>query len=281
MKGNRAQLGVDEPFSWIEIDGVRLAYSDEGDGEPVVCLHAIGHGARDFGELRRRLREHRRVLTLDWPGQGRSSADHASASARRYEELIGEFLAKLDVERPVLLGNSIGGAAALQWAVRHPVDVRGLVLCNAGGLAPVDLLTRSFSRAMAAFFAAGARGARWFQPAFAAYYRVVLQRASAAEHRVRIVAAGHETAPVLSEAWASFARAESDLRSLAPAVRCPVFCAWARGDTIVAYPRSRKAIRGFPNGEARLFRGGHAAFLEDADAFYPALDTFLERASCN
>jgi pimeloyl-ACP methyl ester carboxylesterase len=121
------------------------------------------------------------------------------------------------------VGNSIGGAAAIRFAAAHPERVTALVLENPGGLDRTDdLVARIAIRAMIAFFAAGARGAPWFPAAFAAYYRMVLQRAAAAEERRRIVASAREIAPLLRDAWTGFGEPEADLRNLATpsAARC-------------------------------------------------------------
>ena len=52
----RSAVGATAPWLEITIDGVRLAYNDDGSGPVVVCLHAIGHGAGDFTSLRAHLR---------------------------------------------------------------------------------------------------------------------------------------------------------------------------------------------------------------------------------
>src|SRR5262249_55054734 len=154
------------------------------------------------------------------------------ASAGRYTALLAGFLDAIDAGPIVLVGNSIGGACAIRYAAAHPERVRGLVLENAGGLAPIDRAARAAIGGVGRFFAAGARGARWFPAAFAAYYRLVLQRPAAATQRARIVAAGREIAPVLHEAWQSFAAPDSDLRDQAGRVACPVLCAWAMRDRL-------------------------------------------------
>src|SRR5690349_3324580 len=100
----RAEVGARQPQR-VNVDGVELAYDDEGSGPAIVCLHAIGHGARDFERLAARLRGRYRVVALDWPGQGRSADDRHPPTAARYEELLRGFLAAAHVERPVLLGN--------------------------------------------------------------------------------------------------------------------------------------------------------------------------------
>lgn len=281
----RAAVGAAAPWIDVEVDGVTLACSDIGRGPAVVCLHAIGHGAGDFARLAARLGERYRVIAIDWPGQGRSATDRVPASAERYAELLDGVLDALGVREAVLIGNSIGGAAAIRFAHAHSAAVRALVLENPGGLAPTgDPLARAALAGMGRFFAAGTRRARWFPAAFALYYRLVLRGRDAAAQRERIVASGFEIAPVLHQAWQSFAAAAADLRALAPEIRCPVLFAWATGDQFVQLRRSLPAIKSFPNARLERFRAGHAAHLEAPDAFEPVLERFLaevDRAGAN
>jgi len=277
MTNRRWAVGARDPWQEVTVDGVTLAYNDEGAGLPIVCLHAIGHGAADFTALLDRWRGRHRVIALDWPGQGRSRPDRVPACATRYTQLLAGLLDALEVPPAVLLGNSIGGAVAIRYAAANPGRVQALVLENPGGLAPTgDVLARSVLAAMARFFAAGARGARWFPAAFAGYYRLcVLQRQAAAAHRQRIVAAASELAPLLLAAWRSFGDPAEDLRALAPAVTCPVLFAWARRDQFVQLRRSRDAMRRFPAGRLETFPAGHAPHLETPEAFAAATERFL------
>jgi 4,5:9,10-diseco-3-hydroxy-5,9,17-trioxoandrosta-1(10),2-diene-4-oate hydrolase len=277
MATRRSLVGTTAPWAEITIDGVRLAYNDDGSGPAIVCLHAIGHGAGDFVSLRERLRSRYRVIALDWPGQGNSGDDRIPASAARYTELLSAFLDALGVEPAVLLGNSIGGAAAMRYAATHPARVRALVLANPGGLdrGGGGVLVGAMTGLMARFFAAGARGARWYPWAFAAYYRRILTGPAAAEQRARIIAAGAEVAPVLAQAWRSFGTPDADIRALAPRVTCPVLFTWATGDWTNQLSRCRAAIARFPRARVETFKGGHAAFLEAPDTFMPALERFL------
>lgn len=272
----RALAGAAPDARRLRVDGVELAFDDAGQGETVVCLHATGHGAGDFSLLRDRLGHRYRFLALDWPGQGRSGDDAEPASAGRYARLLGGFLDALGLDDPILLGNSIGGAAAIACAAARPGRVRGIVLANSGGLLPVDLATRTACAAMARFFSAGARDARWFPPAFAAYYRLVLRRPPAHPQRRRIVAGSPETAKVLAEAWQSFARPEADLREVAAGLECPLLVTWAMQDRILAYRRCAPAFGRFRRRRVVKLRGGHAAFLEDPDAFAAAFDAFAD-----
>lgn len=265
-----AQMGMT-----INVDGVKLAYDDEGQGPVLLCLHAIGHGARDFEDLRARFRDRFRVLALDWPGQGKSADDRIPASAERYADLLEGFIRILGLEGVTLLGNSVGGAAAIRYAHAHPDNVRGVVLANTGGLDRADALTPIFTGGMAKFFNAGARGAWWFPCAFALYYRMVLPAPAAREQRARIVACGSEVAGVLAEAWESFGRPSADVRPMVRALQCPVFVAWAKGDRVNQLKRNLPAIRSIPGVRYETFPGGHAPFLEYPDAFARSLESFL------
>jgi pimeloyl-ACP methyl ester carboxylesterase len=274
----RAQAGVAEPVEWIDAAGTRLALSRRGAGVPVLCLHAIAHGGRDFEAFWKRMcGKGFEIVCLDWPGQGRSPNDAtgAEASAGRYAQILTRVIeaAFAPGNPPIVIGNSIGGAAAITVAANEPALIRALVLCNPGGLVPIDGSVRTFCAVMTGFFRAGARGARWFSTAFAIYYRTVLPGRLAHDQRRRIIAAGRETAEVSAQAWASFGRPEADIRALLWRIDRPVLFAWAKGDRIVSWARNRAAVSQ-SKAEVQMFRGGHSAFMEDPDAFAAAFEAF-------
>ncbi len=276
MINKRIELGATAPFRQVEVDGVKLTYNDDGFGPAIVCLHAIAHGAGDFAELREHLKNRNRVLALDWPGHGRSESDHEPASARRYARVLASFMDAVNIERAVLIGNSIGGAAALLHAHAYPERVRGLVVEDPGGLVSnSDFATRLALRLMISFFRAGARGTWWFPSAYRAYYKRVLSNPRAAAQRVKIASAAAEMAPILTEAWTSFAAPEADTRALVPEISCPVLVAWANNDLIVQWKRNEPVVRRFPDVRVEIFDAGHAAHLESPQEFAATVDRFL------
>ncbi|MGB8580404.1 MAG: ThiF family adenylyltransferase [Candidatus Sulfotelmatobacter sp.] len=83
--GLRSAVGAQDPRQTTIVDGVTLAYTDSGGpGLTIICLHAIGHGARDFEDLTRRMAFDYRIIAIDFPGQGNSGNDLQSASGTRY-----------------------------------------------------------------------------------------------------------------------------------------------------------------------------------------------------
>jgi len=269
----RQRVGVPEGSPRITVDGVDLAYHRSGAGVPVLCLSAIGHGGGDFADLSRRLEPGFEIIALDWPGHGRSGGDLEPLSPMRFAELAMGLITALGLNRPIILGNSIGGAAAI--LVAQQVPVRGLVLCDAGGLVKVDAAVGLFCRVFEALFAAGARGAWWFPSVYRAYYRhIVLPGPAARVQRERIIAAGPEMAESLRQAWAGFGRPSADISQIAMELEVPVWVAWARQDRVIPLSRCMATIRSLKRGTLTRFEGGHSAFLEDPEAFCEGFRAF-------
>lgn len=258
----------------VRVDDVELCVDRKGRGEPVLCLTAIGHDAEDFGPLADLLGDRFEFVRLEWPGHGRSGPDTKPVSAARYAELLDRLVPALNLEKPIVIGNSIGGAAGLIYASRHPV--RGLVLCNSGGLVEFSPAVARICRLFERFFAGGERGAFWYGPLFALYYRMVLPAPAAAAQRRKIAAAGYRLAPLLREGWASFGRREAYLGSLVEPLDVPVWIAWARRDKIIPFARCRPTIARFRQVRLSTFDAGHSAFLEQPEAFAREFAAFAE-----
>lgn len=118
------------------------AYDLRGPGRGTfVLLHGIGANATGYGQVARRLRpEARRILMVDLPGHGRSGEPEAGLDVPSLGAGLAEALEVLIDERePVgLLGNSLGGAAALTYALDRPERVRSLLLLSPGGAPLTD-----------------------------------------------------------------------------------------------------------------------------------------------
>ncbi len=267
---------VQESFV-ISAAGTRIHGTRSGTGEPVLCLHATGHSARDFLKLAARLGDRYQFVALDWPGQGDSPREANPASAMRYAEILADAVGALDLTRFTILGNSIGGAVAIIHAAHNPEQVKALVLCNTGGLQPVGLLARVVCGHMAKFLGGGARGDKDFPGGFRRYYeKTVLPQEAAAWRREEIIASANAVSPVLFEAWRSFGNKSADLRHLTEKLQCPILYAWAKRDAYIAWSRSKRAALRAPKSQVVLFDAGHCAFLEQPELFDRAFTTFMD-----
>jgi len=116
-----------------------FSYLDAGSGgQPLLALHAHWMEAKTFAPLAAALAPEWRVIALDQRGHGYS--DHAPTYTR--ENYVGDVAAlytHLGIERAVVLGNSLGGVNAYQFAARHPERVRALIIEDIGAVDNNDL----------------------------------------------------------------------------------------------------------------------------------------------
>src|SRR3954463_7199772 len=119
--------------TFMEVDGVRLHYSDRGEGSPVVLIHGNAVSGDDWntsGVAELLLRSHR-VIIFDRPGFGYSERPRGHLwTATQQAELLHKALQQLGIERPVVVGHSWGTIVALALAERHQADTAGLVLLS-------------------------------------------------------------------------------------------------------------------------------------------------------
>ncbi|MHB0947525.1 MAG: 2-succinyl-6-hydroxy-2,4-cyclohexadiene-1-carboxylate synthase [Gemmatimonadaceae bacterium] len=113
-------------------EGLRLHVERAGDDgqPPLVLLHGFTGSGESWAELAAALRDRWSILTVDLPGHGRSSApaDPARYALPRLADDLARVLDELALDRVALLGYSMGGRAALHFALRHPARLRALVL---------------------------------------------------------------------------------------------------------------------------------------------------------
>lgn len=114
----------------IEVNGETIHYTDDGSGAAIVMIHGLGGQLRNFGRpLVEDLARDYRVVRVDRPGSGYSPrASGTSARLRVQAETIAELIRILKLDRPLIVGHSLGGALALSIALNHPGVVGGLAL---------------------------------------------------------------------------------------------------------------------------------------------------------
>ncbi|KAE9657763.1 alpha/beta hydrolase [Pseudomonas sp. PB105] len=126
----RIEAAVPINGRFVEVDGERFHYVEEGKGPPLVMIHGLMGSSRNLTyALSGQLREHFRVITLDRPGSGYSTRHKGTAADLPAQaRQIAAFINVLGLDKPLVLGHSLGGAISLALALDHPSAVSGLVL---------------------------------------------------------------------------------------------------------------------------------------------------------
>jgi len=116
--------------SFVEVDGMRLHVRDEGGGPALLLIHGLGGQMAHFnyGAVRE-LAQRYRVVAVDRPGSGHSTRPAGTpADLATQARAIALLIERLGLERPTVVGHSLGGAIALTLALNHPQRVGALAL---------------------------------------------------------------------------------------------------------------------------------------------------------
>ncbi len=123
----------------VTVDGRRLAYQTVGAGRPVVLVHGNFASKRWFRGLLDTPPAGARLLALDLPNFGDSDALDAPVTIEAYADAVAGFATALELDVPVLVGHSLGGAVALAAVGAAPEAWSALV--SVDGSAPTGLVT--------------------------------------------------------------------------------------------------------------------------------------------
>jgi len=113
----------------------RLYFEEAGQGIPLVCLHTAGADARQWRHLLNdpEVTQYYRVLAFDMPWHGKSNPpegwenEEYRLTTSGYTEIIRAFCRTLELEKPVVMGCSIGGRIVLNLAMAHAAEFRALI----------------------------------------------------------------------------------------------------------------------------------------------------------
>lgn len=127
--------GFDFEPHYADVDGLRMHYLDEGEGEPIVCFH----GEPTWCYLYRKMvgplvAAGHRVIALDYPGFGRSDkpTERGWYTYDRHVEYATRLLEQLDVRDATAVVQDWGGPIGLRWATENPDRVERLAILNTG-----------------------------------------------------------------------------------------------------------------------------------------------------
>ncbi|MFE5858852.1 alpha/beta fold hydrolase [Streptomyces sp. NPDC056500] len=143
----RAQLGSDRPepdrprtggggvrLRSRLLHGHRHAYRMAGKGPAVVLIHGIGDSSATWAEIVPGLARRYRVVAPDLLGHGASDKPRGDYSPGAYANGLRDLLSALGIDRATLVGHSLGGAVAAQFAYQFPERTERLVLVGSGGI---------------------------------------------------------------------------------------------------------------------------------------------------
>ena len=270
----------------VLLHGQRIGYRAEGSGSVLVLLHGIAGTSATWDDLIPRLSARHRVLAPDLLGHGESAKPEGDYSLGAYANMLRDFLEVLGHERATLVGHSLGGGIALQFAYQFPERCERLVLVSSGGLGrEVHPVLR----------AAALPGAEVVLP-----WLSVAARQSVGRVVHALGSLGLRASADLEESWRSFVSLEEpdarraflhtvrgiiDLHGqrvsahdrLYLAAELPTLILWGERDRLIPVRHAREAHERIPGSRLEVFPGaGHFSWRDEPRRFAEVLLDFMK-----
>ncbi|WP_019203292.1 alpha/beta fold hydrolase [Tsukamurella sp. 1534] len=271
---------------FVTIHGHRRAYRTGGSGPTLLMLHGIGDNSLVWDATMSRLTDRYTVIAPDLLGHGLSDRPRADYSVAAFANGVRDLLCYLGVERATVIGHSLGGGVAGQFAYQYPDMVERLVFVAPGGVdhdvSPLlRLLSLPFAEQVVALTALP--GARQVLGAalFAAAAVPSPMRPDAVQLRRALDRMPNTASP---HAFARTLRSVVDLRGQVVTMRdrcyltaqVPTLIAWGSDDSIIPAAHAEVMREALPAARVEVFDGvGHFPMTEAPDRFVGLLTEFL------
>jgi pimeloyl-ACP methyl ester carboxylesterase len=276
---------VDVSLRTVELHGRAVSYLGGGEGGVLLLIHGMAGTSDNWRGVLEPLAHRHTVIAPDLPGHGASAGGRGDYSLGSLATGLRDLLLTLGHERATLVGHSLGGGIAMQFAYQFPEMVERLVLVSSGGLGPeVSPILRAAALPGAdLFISATARAGRTAGGAIGRglstlglmpgpdVAEVARGYASLAEPRRRKAFLATLRSVIGTEGQQISA---ADRLYLAEAV--PVLILWGARDPIIPARHGEDAHRALPGSRLEIFEGaGHMLQLEQPGRFIAALERFL------
>ncbi len=278
------------PDREIVLHGHRVSYRQAGPdaGRPViVLLHGMAGSGQTWDVVMEPLGESYTVIAPDLLGHGTSAKPRGDYSLGAYASAVRDLVTALGHDSATVVGHSLGGGIAMQFAYQFPELLDRLVLVSSGGLGrEVALLLR----------AATLPGAEWVLPALVnRRFDGIARTLAGGLSRIGLLAAGD--LDELARGFASLKDRESraafvhtvrsvidpggqkvDARDrLYLAAEVPTLIVWGEKDPVIPVRHGLHAQRDMPGSRIEVFpEGGHFPHITDPEHFVALMTEFME-----
>ena len=271
------------------IHGYKRAFRIAGSGPALLLIHGIGDNSTTWNSVQANLAQQFTVIAPDLLGHGQSDKPRADYSVAAYANGMRDLLSVLDIERVTIVGHSLGGGVAMQFAYQFPHLVDRLILVSSGGVTKdVNFVLRLASLPMGSEALTVLR-LPLLLPAVQLAGRIVGKA-------IGTTALGHDLPnmlrvlndlpePTASAAFSRTLRAVVDWRGQMVTMldRCylteaiPVQIIWGSRDVVVPVRHAHMAHAAMPGSRLEIFEhSGHFPFHDDPACFIDVVQRFID-----
>ena len=273
-----------QKIAWHDND---IVFHRCGEGEPVVLLHGIAGSFDTWNAVLPDLGRRVDAVAPDMIGHGRSAKPRGDYSLGAFATGVRDLMEALDIPSATIVGHSLGGGIAMQFAYQFPKRCRRLVLVDSGGLGPevtpiLRAATLPGSELVISMIAseraenAARAAAGWLR---SAGLRLPASTGSIAAHLLSL------RTKEARKAFVTTARSVMDLRGqridardrLYLAAHVPTMIVWGGRDRFIPAKHGREAHTAIPGSRLEIFhRSGHFPQEDEPERFTEVLLDFIE-----
>lgn len=249
----------------ILIDGLNVQYEEAGSGYCIILLHGWGCSLDIFKQLQSTLSVNFRVISIDFPGFGKSDVPGEVWGVYEYTIFFEKFVATLQLKGFALLGHSFGGRVAIVYASRNK-NLDKLILVDSAGIKP----KRSFKYYIKVYsFKMVKNILSVFLPQ--KYFTAVIDR-----YRKKVGSSDYNNVSGMMRAIFTKVVNE-DLKLELSCIKVPTLLIWGKADTATPIQDAYLMNKLIPDSGLVEFEDvGHYSFLEKAFDVQVIIDNFLK-----
>ena len=257
----------------VHLNGIDIGYSDQGQGEPLVFVHAFPLNRSMWEPQVQALVERYRIVTVDLRGHGESDAPLWRYTMDQFSDDVNALMDHLSIAQATWIGLSMGGYILFALIRTYPQLIKSLVLADTR--APADSPEGKTGRVAMAQTA--------YQEGPTAIAEIMIPKLlspSSVETRpdlvnqLRHMITGNQVSGIVGDLMAMEERPDS--LSLLPNIQWPTLVIVGEHDVATPPSESQEMVKRIPNGHLEIIpQAGHVSNLENPDAFNHALEKFL------
>ena len=246
----------------IKIKEWNINYEVQGEGQPVIFLHGWLTDLESMRPLTVNLVKKFKVYLVDVVGFGKSDLPNEPLNSNDFGDFLQEFMEKLDIKNPVLIGHSNGGRIIINAVGRGLVSPDKIVLIDSAGIKP--------KRSMKYYVKVG-------------FFKVgkmilkILPNSKELEEKLRgkVGSSDYKASPTVLKDTMKIILNE-DVKELLPNIKAPTLLIWGRYDTATPISDAKTIEKLIPDaGLVEYPYGTHFSYLENLENCKAVLDSFL------
>ncbi|HHY21888.1 MAG TPA: alpha/beta hydrolase [Bacilli bacterium] len=250
----------------VEIDGMKLHYKVDGEGQDVLLLHGWGANIQTFAPVHQFLSRQFRVFSIDFPGFGESDPPPEQWGVYDYTAFLDKFIKKIGITNPILVGHSFGGRVSIVYSSMYG-PVKKVILVDSAGIKP----KRKLNYYLKVYFYKACKNILKL-PILNRYQESILTKVKgmlgSSDYKNASGVMQQSLVKVVNE----------DLQHLMPKITVPTLLIWGENDEATPVSDGQMMEKLIPDaGLVVLKNAGHYAYLDKLNEFLVIIDKFLER----